>query len=478
MSKGRHPRSTRKTSHSNIRHRSADPRVLAARLLSRWQGIEASKRPGLNTLIQEEAQKIPVSRPEDRALLAETVSGSVRWLRLLTRIIDMRLKKPGKIPPVVKALLVTALYQILFLDRIPAFAAVNEAVKATRACGAAWASGVVNALLRQAQRDMEKGGADALISSAAGQAGDGVDKLATLLSYPSWMVERWVDQHGIQTAEQICRAGNRRPPLVLRVNRLKTSREQAVRLLENTKIHAAVSQISPDGIILHGFRGNPAGIPGFAEGWFQVQDESAQLVSLLLQCHGNNRILDACAGLGGKATHIAEITRDKVLIDAWDTSPRRLGLLKKNASRLGLKSINILSSHDLQAMREAGKPVYDRILVDAPCSGLGVIRRHPDIKWNRKPGDSSRLAATQASILDETAPLLKPGGILVYAVCTTEPEETLEVSEKFLNTHAGWIPADMDLPWLDKRYLTAEGFLRILPWEGGPDGFFAAAFQY
>ncbi len=455
-------------------------RTLAARLLSRWQETNTSDRPPLNVLIQDAATRIPADSPEDRALLGEVVTGCVRHLRLLTTITYDRLKKPAKLPAIVKAIIITALYQILFLDRIPAFAAVDEAVKACRTCGAAWASGLTNAVLRQILRDIDSIGSKALIHDAARQGRDAAERLALIHSFPTWMVKRWGQQFGMDTAEQICMAGNQQPPVTLRVNRLRISRKKAIEQLAMAGIHAVASTLSFDGLILPDFRGNPVSIPGFEKGYFQVQDVSAQLISLLLTPAPGDRILDVCAGLGGKTTHIAEITGDKARIDAYDTSKKRLKLLAENISRLQLESINILGHTDFNAKKASSAPIYDRIMVDAPCTGLGVIRRHPDIKWNRTPEDSRRLSETQLKILADTAPLLRPGGTLVYAVCTTEREEGTGVVEKFFEFGTGsWelVRADHLLPHISHKYVADQGFLRILPEPKGPDGFFAAVFR-
>ena len=448
-------------------------RTLAARLLVRWQGTDAARRTSLSSLVQEEAAKLPLS--EDRGLLAEIVTGSVRWLRLLTAVVDSRLKKPEKIPLVVKGVLLTAIYQILFLDRVPGFAVVNEAVKTVKKLKASWASGLVNAVLRQILRECEQGGRSGVVDGAVKGARNSADEVAIRESYPTWMVKRWAGQHGMEVTERICRAGNSYPVLSLRVNTLKISRQEAVKLLEDAGIKVEISTISPHGVILPGFRGNPAGLPGFSQGFFQVQDQSAQLVSLLLQCASGHKILDMCSGLGGKTTHIAEITGDTAKVDAWDTNKKRLAQLEENARRLGISSINILSESDFEAFKRGSDGVYHRILIDAPCSGLGVIRRHPDIKWNRQPDDIKRLAGVQLGLLDTASGLLMPGGLLVYSVCTNEPEETADVIEKFLKKNGGWrvVSAgdlDVDIP---AEYLTQEGFMSILPEEDGPDGFFA-----
>lgn len=421
-------------------------------------------------------EAIPPSCREDRALLMELASGSVRWLRLLRFIIDQRLDRPAKIPSPVKSIMITAAYQIMFLDKIPRFAAVNEAVQGVRTMGAPWAAGVVNAVLRQIARDVESAGSDSLISMAVDSIVDPCERLAITTSHPSWMVKRWVSCQGLETAELMCRADNMVPPLVVRVNRLKVSRRHAIEELMASGINAACSVTAPDGILLPGFRGNPAGIPGLDRGWFQVQSEAAQIVTLLLSCKPGHRIFDACAGPGGKTTYLAEITKDKARLDAWDTNRDRLRVLEQNAARLDLDSIRLLLPDRFRKISAAATPVYDRILVDAPCSGLGIIRRHPDIKWNRKPGDIARLAGMQKRILKDMAPLLKPGGNMVFCVCTTEPEETREVVQEFLEEQPSWsiVPAARVLTWLDTDFFTPEGLFCITQQEGGMDGFFAA----
>lgn len=430
----------------------------------------------MDIALKQAMEDILSSCPEDRALLGELVSGSVRWLRLLTFIIDQRLDRPAKIPANVKSTMIIAAYQIIFLERIPAFAAVNEAVRNVRNIGVPWTAGIVNAVLRQIARDMERLNRDSLISRAVENIVDPCEKLAVTTSHPSWMVKRWVASCGIEAAGQRCRADNTLPSLVLRVNRLRISRRHALEMLLASGINAACSETAPDGILLPGFRGNPAGIPGFDKGLFQIQSESAQIISLLLQCEPNHRILDSCAGVGGKATHLAEITKDRARVDAWDTNSEKLRLLEENAARLGLQSICILSTRSFKKIKTSAAPVYDRILVDAPCSGLGIIRRHPDIKWNREPEDIVRLARTQKEILQDVAPLLKPGGSMVFAVCTTEPEETAGVIKKFMADQPSWsiVPVAHVLTWLDRIFFTPEGFFHIPQQQNGMDGFFAA----
>ncbi len=452
-------------------------RVVAARILNRWKSLEPARRPPINIMIQEAAaRELGHNPPNDRALLGEIVTGSVRWLRLLDRIVCSRLDKPGKIPPEVRAILFTACYQLIFLDRIPPFAAVNEAVTAARQCGAGWASGLVNAVLRRILRAYQAHGMEGIVSHAAKRARDSAERMAIQESFPNWIVRRWIERHGLETAVSMCRASNAPPHFTLRVNRLASGRGEAEALLAGHGIAAARSELAPDALVLENFRGNPSRIPGFEKGWFQVQDESAQLVSLLLQPEPGQSILDACAGVGGKTTHIAELAQDRASIDAWDSDRARLGLLRENAVRLGTGSISVLEESSFARLKSEGKPVYDRILVDAPCSGLGVIRRHPDIKWNRMPEDVPRLAELQKEILEDVAPLLKPGGLLVYSVCTTEPEEGVGVVDEFVASRHGWQiePAGSVLSWLPASLFNTRGMLRIVPGAATADGFFAA----
>lgn len=418
----------------------------------------------------------PGIQERDRGLVREIVFGVVRWLPLLDWHVDRYLKKGPDIPLEVRTALRIAAYQILFLDRVPPYAAVNECVAGLGRMGLAWAKGLSNAVLRRlADRRLTQGMEAARIPEGL-DALCPVERLAVLTAHPAWMVKRWVARWGMESALAILHANNSRAPLVLRVNTLRISRARFLERLASHGLHPVPGMYSRDAVILEGFTGNPSHLPGFRDGLFVVQDEGAQLVTFLLDPRPGERILDACAGLGGKTTHIAALMGDEGEVDALDPKASRLGLLRKNVARLGIRSIRILPPAEVEAfVASQTVPAYDRILVDAPCSGLGVIRRHPDIKWNRDEASLGRMAERQRAILEAAATLIPPGGRIVYATCTIEPEETSEVIRAFLARYPGWtvVPADEILDSPARRYATSSGELQILPAPAGPDGFFA-----
>jgi 16S rRNA (cytosine967-C5)-methyltransferase len=305
---------------------------------------------------------------------------------------------------------------------------------------------------------------------------DAVERLAIEQSHPFWMVNRWVGRYGLEETQVVCRANNIKAPLTLRVNTLTITREKVLNNLAGHGIDAVPGRYGPEAIMIRGYSGSPVAIPGFKQGWFQVQDEAAQLVSYCLAPKPREIILDACAGPGGKTTHIAQLIRDHGTVEATERNDARLELLKENQERLGIKCISCIPFKSFNTRRPELEGRYHRILVDAPCSGLGVIRRHPDIKWNRIGASLSELASQQRFLLDGLAPLIRPGGTIVYATCTLEPEETMEVVEDFLSGHPGWhiVPAGQVLPGPSATLVDENGFLVIFPSPGGPDGFFAA----
>ncbi len=448
-----------------------NPRELAARLIARWERSSPASRPPLSVMCSDLVERCPGGwDPRDKALAWELVFGVVRHLLFLDYRLRSCLHSRRSLDPLVRAHLLAGAYQLLFLDRVPARAAVNEAVGAVRRAGRRWAAGLVNAVLRRiAALVEERGREEARKVDEQGWRPARIISVET--SHPLWMVERWISRYGIQGTRCLCEAGNLPAPLTLRVNRLRLSVEEARKFLERRGVKAAAGRYSPCALVLRGFRGDPSSVPGLEDGLFQVQDESSQLASLLLSPGSGQKVLDACAGLGGKTTHLAELSRDRARVIATDPSRGRLALLEKNARRLGLGSIEVVSTGD--PGDEGG---YDKVLVDAPCSGLGVIRRHPDIKWNRSPGGLEALSALQAELLDRYSRLAVPGGELVYSVCTMEPEETDLQVRSFLNRHPEWelVHAASRLPLPAAALTDREGFLRIVPRPGGPDGFFAS----
>jgi 16S rRNA (cytosine967-C5)-methyltransferase len=452
------------------RHVTVTARSLAAETLLKW-GSSSQKRPPLDRLAEEILRKNRPLPPRDMALFHELVSGVVRNLTLLDWLIDPLLATK-RLPPMVKIHLRLGAYQIYFLERVPAFAAVNAAVEAIKSGRDMWAAGLVNAVLRRlAGKRPEQGIAmpdfDEIIEP--------VKILSIKTSHPVWLIERWLDRYGFEMTERLCVWNNQRAPLTLRVNTLMAARDEVIALFEDAGIKARPGVYSDCAVTVSDHHGSPASLPGWDKGLFQVQDEGAQIISRLLGPMPGETILDACAGLGGKTIHIANIMGDRGVIHAADTDCARLSRLKETKDRLKLSSITI------KPCKNSLNPCmdYDRILVDAPCSGLGVIRRHPDIKWNRTPEGIAALSYSQSHILDEASTLLKPGGRLVYATCSQEPEETTGVITSFIERHQGWeiVPAGAILSGNALNFAGNNGFFATRPEPGGPDLFFGAVLK-
>lgn len=398
----------------------------------------------------------------DRGLLTELTYGTLRWRGKIDGKLAPLLKRSlADTDPFIRNLLRITLYQLLFLDKIPAYAAVNEAVeiaKVAKPKSAGFVNGVLRSLLRQLAKSSD--GAPA--------------NLAEEYSHPQWLVDRWREVFGEEQAKALMLANNQRTPLVVRGNQRKTSREKLLELWLASGIAAEAGTAAPQAIRL------PTGVsietlPGFVEGLFQVQSEASQLVAYLLGPEPGENILDACAAPGGKATHLAELTDDQGKIIALDTSARGVERIEQNAKRLGLTSIHAQCANASKPLAENLAGPYDRILVDAPCSGLGTLRSHPEIKWQRDAGDIVRLAALQARILQTVARYLKPGGVLVYSTCTLTVEENQQVIEDFLaaNNQFELTDAARYLP-PSARHMVQEKYFQALPQRDDTDGFFAA----
>ena len=404
----------------------------------------------------------------DRALLTELTYGTLRWRGNIDARLRQNLRRPlADTEGFVRNLLRVTVYQLFFLDKIPDYAAVNEAVELAKSHRGSKTAGFVNGVLRNVLR--RKNG-----DTQAPSADNSIPTLAAELSHPEWLVQRWLAEFGLSEATALMRANNERAPLVLRANRVKCNRDQLLTRLRDHGIAATPTPLSPQGIAIES-SGNVEKLPGFAEGLFQVQGESSQLVAFLLAPSAGERILDACAAPGGKATHIAELMDDSGTVVALDNSSRGLDRIRDNITRLNLRSIQIARADATQELSgDLGAP-YDRILVDAPCSGLGTLRSHPEIKWQRQERDIRRLSELQAMILNRVAAYLKPGGVLVYSTCTLTHDENQRLVEAFLLAHQEFELEDAP------RYLAASAqamvrghFFQALPQRDHTDGFFAA----
>jgi 16S rRNA (cytosine967-C5)-methyltransferase len=412
------------------------PREVARRVLDRVDKGGAWATP---TLDGELARAGLAER--DRRLAAELVYGVLRHRARIDRALAAHAKL-ARTPPRVLTALRLAAYQLLFLDRVPAYAAVDDAVAAARAAGGTKLAGFANAVLRK----LGAAGEPAL--PATGRA-----RIEAEHSLPTWIADELAAALGHEDLAELAAAFARPAPLVGRANRRRTTREALLGQLTAAGVTATAVDVppgTPAALVLEG-AGDPARDPSFVAGLWTVQDPGAQLVGHLAAPRPGQRILDACAGVGGKATHLAELTDDAATIDAADLNATKLGLLVETCARLGLTSIH---RHPCDLLDPASRtralaPAYDLIILDAPCSGLGVLRRHPDAKWRLSPDDVPRLASLQRQLLDAVVPHLAPGGALIYSVCTfTRAEGPDQVAALAARTglrvvaeHRSWPPA-------------------------------------
>lgn len=403
----------------------------------------------------------------DRRLLTELVYGTVRRQRTLDALIDQLGKKRSEQqPPDLRRILHLGLYQLRYLDHIPPAAAVNTTVELAKQHGFAKLSGFVNGFLRQYLRLREQGGDPLQLPTQP------VSRLGVLHSYPDWIIAIWLQQLGLAETEQLCQCLNQPPTLDLRINPLRTTIEAVAAAM--TAAGKAVQPVPPLPQALR-FLESPGPIqdlPGFAEGWWTVQDSSAQLVSYLVEPQSGQVVIDACAAPGGKTTHLAELILDQGKIWACDRRPSRLKKLQQNIQRLGLQSIHLCSG-DSRDLPRFGRQA-DRVLVDAPCSGLGTLHRHADARWRQNPDTVQELAQLQGQLLDHTATWVKPGGMLVYATCTLNPVENETIIQQFLTNHPDWRLESPEPKSPVAPFTTPQGWLKVWPQQHRMDGFFMA----
>ena len=409
----------------------------------------------------------------DRHLAMNILYGVLRHRQELDFLLQSLCKQPAsKIKPFVRQALLAGLYQLFFLDRIPESAAVNESVKALQAAHLPKnLQGFVNGVLRESLRRKQT-----LVATLAGYQDSSGNPF---LNHPDWLVKRWQARYGQEEMQRICAVNNQQAPLILHVNTLVTTREQLLAAIEQEEIVVHSGAYSPDALILPDFHGPISKLPGFFQGHFQVQDEAAQLLTLLMgPLINNGHYLDACAGLGGKTSGLIQLraagNARSATIAAVEPELQRQHKFRDNMHRLHPDEPVTLYDMDIQHFAQTCDRRFDGILIDAPCSGTGVTGRHPDIRWNRQKSDLARYQKLQLQLLAEAARLLAPAGILVYATCSLEPEENEEVVALFLEQHPDFISEDCAqfLP-PSAKILVKEQFFAPRP---GPsiDGFFGA----
>jgi 16S rRNA (cytosine967-C5)-methyltransferase len=440
--------------------RPSPARAVAARVLER---VEADASFADLALERElDARQLPA---RDSALATELAYGTLRWQRYLDWILAPHSRRPlDTLDPRVRVILRMTAYQIARLERVPPFAAVNDAVAlAPRTPGV---SAFVNAVLRSFARRGER-------EREPAPPRDPIDALATRCSFPTWLAERWVTRYGHDEAEALMRALNERPPLTLRANVLRTSRDAlAQRLAAEEGLAGRPTPYAPEGLVV-GPGGAPSAWRAFGDGGFAVQDEASMLVARLLAPEPGSTVADVCAAPGTKATHVAELMADRGRVLAFDREPARLARVAEAADRLGLTIIDAREG-PVETLASGFAAACDGVLVDAPCSNLGVLRRNPEVKWRRQPADLSAASRRQSEILAAAATMVKPGGRLVYATCSLEPEENETVVHTFLKSRPDFAndpPPAFPVP------LDADGWLRCLPHRHGTDGFTAVRFR-
>jgi len=395
------------------------PRELAVHLLARIELEGAYADRILST------PRVMGLDPRDRAFARELVLGVLRWKLRLDHIIDSyyTMKAGKSLDPGVRTVLRLGLFQMMFMDSVPDRAAVYESVELGSRLYGKHIGGLVNAVLRTFTRRGEPDNPQH----------DRALRLSVEKSCPVWLVRRWIDRFGEETAEAVMDAANRKHPVSIRVNSLKTD------------IPGLINELKKSG-----FTAEPAGLPGyctvekgdglfekdaFRNGLFTVQDPAAALASELMGPQPGERVLDLCAAPGGKTTHLAELMGDTGTVDAVDINPNRLGLVEQAARRIGLHSIRCMES-DATVFRSMTGTPYDRVLIDAPCTGTAVFSKRPEMKWRRSEADILRMAELQGRIIGNAASLVRPGGVLVYSTCSLEPEENENVVERFMSMHA------------------------------------------
>jgi 16S rRNA (cytosine967-C5)-methyltransferase len=400
----------------------------------------------------------------DKGLLNELTHGVLRWQNRLDWVLNgFSHGNFAKSEINVKNALRVALYQILFLERVPHAAAVNEAVEFIKRIRGDKPAGLVNAVLRNIIRNLEG-------IRYPDPAEDIVQYHAMYYSHPHWIVKRWLDRFGTEEAQRLLVANNEKPTLALRVNRLKTTRKEFEEMLRGLDISATSSKYLESFVRVRSLS-RIAQMDLFRNGFFTIQDESAALPCLLLDPHPGQRVLDLCAAPGGKTTNIAELMENRGEIIAFDKYEVKLGLIQKSIERLGLSIVTLQTGNAL----DLEVPPADRILVDAPCSGLGTLAKKPDMKWKRDNSDLIALNRLQKDLLHHASTLVKPGGVIVYSTCTTEPEENQEVAKDFVARHPDF-RFESASAFVHPELVSPEGYVETFPHRHGMDGSFAARF--
>lgn len=416
-----------------------------------------------NLLLNSAIEKNSLSG-RDAALLTEITYGTIQRKMTLDYYLAPFLKK--KLDSWVRQLLRLSVYQMVYLDKVPERAVIHEAVEIAKKRGHKGISGLVNGVLRSIQRE-------GLLS--LDEVKDEAERISIETSHPLWLVKRWISQFGKERTREMCERNLVAPTQTIRINQAKSTRAEVISMLEEEGFEAKASEVIPEAV--HILKGNIAQSQVFKDGLATIQDESSMIVAHALELEAGQKVLDACAAPGGKTTHIAEKLEGTGTVSALDLHEHKVKLIEQNANRLGLYNIETRAEDSRKANGLFPKESFDRILVDAPCSGLGVLRRKPDIKYAKKEEDLQSLQQVQLSILEAVAPLLKEGGILIYSTCTVDEEENKGTVEQFLHAHPDFEPEALKKLPPAIQSLTKQGMLQVFPQDFNGDGFFISKFR-
>lgn len=444
--------------------RNKTPRAICLDILNRMGASDSHA----DELLSESFKRYRHLTPLDRAFLTELTYGVLRWRGRLDWAIQNFSKLPyEKIEFYIINVLRLGLYQILFLSRTPVSAAVNESVELAKKNRGRGGGGFVNAILRSVLRQEKK------IPFPDFDA-DPALHIAVVQSHPLWLVRRWVEEVGVEQTLQICTNNNQIPPLTLRTNTLKITREDLINKLKEQGLNPSPTLYSEEGIRLE--QSPPTSeIPLLREGLYIIQDEASQIVTLILDPKPGEKVLDACAAPGGKTTHIAQRMGNRGEIFSIDLRQEKMVRIEESCHRLGIKIVKMKNGDATRILPLPGGSEFDRVLADAPCSGFGTIQKNPDLKWKKGEEDIRRLSGLQSSILNNLSSYVKKGGVLVYSTCTVFREENEEVVERFLENHPEFRVEQVDrvLP-VTCSSLTEGRYFKTFPPREGMDGFFVA----
>ncbi|MDC3416442.1 16S rRNA (cytosine(967)-C(5))-methyltransferase RsmB [Aquibacillus salsiterrae] len=427
--------------------------------------VRIGEKGGFSHLLIDQAIKTKGLSSRDEGLLTEMVYGTIQRKLTLAYFLDAFIQANKKIDPWVKWLLYMSFYQMVYLDKVPAHAIIHEAVEIAKHKGHKGVAGLVNGTLRNAQRSG---------FPSFDKIKDPIERLSIETSHPLWLVNRWIDLYGMEITTKICHSNLRHKPISVRIQPLKINKQSAISLLEDEGYEVESSIFSNQGLIIR--QGNILKSSLFKNGMITIQDQSSMLVAEMLDLKQDMVVLDACSAPGGKATHIAEKMENRGAVHAYDLHDKKAKLVSKKAKELDLNILKVGQADSRKLKDIHGPEEFDRILLDAPCSGLGVLRSKPDIKYHKKQEDIDSLAQIQGQLMESVSSLLKKGGKLVYSTCTIDKSENESIVQEFLVNHPNFKIDDQFFKELPEELKTSIGItdwgLQLFPHEYNTDGFF------